>query len=426
VGVHWNVRVISLGKSEELVVMKLLNTKYSNPWLVAVILSMGLLFCQVSEAESSPTALAIRLFNRLAVQINGDDPRVAQMAGLISAGGTDNLRAAAAIPLADHKFGNTTLFSYFAPMSNLTQSVVVPLNDMILTGIAMVWNGESYKNVVAGTEEYTLNPALGLPAYNSANNNHYAAASTAGVDYVANLVSNQQTILNASTNAMMVNPDPAGLLTSNTWIQVYNFMDTNRNSVKYLALNFLGIDINNVRVQNLPWDRVNWDVDRAPGGDPNQFVVFCATCHCWIDPMRSAFNHYDAPPTNNQPGAPIYNPSAVVSKITATDNFVDGFEEGTQPGGQDEWEFRNPLSAFGWNANAPLKGNGVNSLGQALAQSSSFALNAVTRVWNQVCPNTQPDPSTMQMLGSYFGTTLNYDLRALFGEIAIRPECLGN
>src|SRR5437763_15056700 len=118
-------------------------------------------------------------------RIAGEPPAAAvlgQMAGAISGSpGQAGLLAAAAIATGAPSFYNVTLKNLVIPWTNRDQTVFAPFNDYAATVIGMSRDDLAFNTALSDDILYVVN-APGLPAPSAANNNHYAAAESNGVD----------------------------------------------------------------------------------------------------------------------------------------------------------------------------------------------------------------------------------------------------
>jgi hypothetical protein len=86
----------------------------------------------------------------------------------------------------------------------------------------------------------------------------------------------------------------------------------------------------------------------------------------------------------------------------------------------------NGNSNLGWDANTPLNGNGINSLGNMLANSQAFNSCMAQRTFQAVCKRApgSSDQADLTNIANDFKTSHNF--RRLFELIATLPECLSN
>lgn len=381
-----------------------------------------LILCVPLRADTEPKILALRLFNRLAGYISESDPRLNQMSQLIARG---SFTEAAQIATQDPQYGNLILRRYFQSMSTRELNHNVPLNVFTATGMGIVWENRSYKEIVTANAYYTLrNPTnVTLPAYSSTNSAHYEAADTGAISIAPLLQRVEPQRANYT--------DAAGLLTTDAFLRQHAIAGTNRRIIQFAYANFLGLSLDQLKDTSVPVDRVRRDVDRKPGNDPMIFQTTCRACHGHLDAAASAFNRYDA--TEREQGktitvTPSYATQAplVVPKVNLLITFPQGYIEGSNDR-TDEFEIRatqNQNAAIGWQTTS---GKGAKDFGKALSETHAFAFNAVERVWAIACnrsPSTEELPLVNDLARS-FKITLDYRLRRLFEAVAVLPECLG-
>lgn len=350
---------------------------------------------------------AARIYNRIA----GVPPSPSVLAQMITDLNANNPSAAAALATSDPNFYNVTLKNFVAPWTNRDGTVFVPLNDYTATVIGMVRDDVPFNTVLSADILYTSN-APGLPPPSVANNNHYQAADTNGVDLKATLVQTTQSAVYGLPAAAT-----AGIMTTYGGASAYFINGTNRAMFRFTMMNHLCHDMETVEDISRPTDRIRQDVARSPGGDSRVFLNSCVGCHSGMDPMAQAFAYYNFDTTA---GALQYTPGSVQAKyFINSDNFKQGF---VTP--DDSWQNRwraGPNSVLGWSANLPGSGNGAKSLGQELAGSDAFAECQVEKVFQAVCfraPANALDRSAVATIKATF-TGNGYKLKQVFADTAV-------
>src|SRR5215469_9862333 len=332
----------------------------------------------VVPAHAGVPDQAVRIYNRIA----GVPPSPSVLAQMVADINGGNANAAAALATSDPNFYNVTLKNFVAPWTNRNQTVFVPLNDYTATVIGMVRDDVPFNTVLSADILYTSN-APGLPAPSNANNNHYQAADTNGVDLKATLVQTTQSGVYGLPPAAT-----AGVMTTYGGASAYFINGTNRAMFRFTMVNHLCHDMETVQDISRPTDRIRQDVARSPGGDSRVFLNTCVGCHSGMDPMAQAFAYYNfngtvvGPGTNT--GTMEYTPGQVQPKylINAT-NFQYGF---VTP--DDSWANRwraGPNASLGWSPSLPGSGKGAQSLGTELENAQAFAQCQVTKVFQAVC-----------------------------------------
>jgi hypothetical protein len=375
----------------------------------------SVLLILATAAHAGPAEQAKRIYERIA----GEPPPPAVLTQMTSAinttPGAMGLENAAAIATSAAGFYNVTLKNMVIPWTNRDQTVFAPLNDYAATVIGMVRDNADFSTALSADILYTVN-APGLPAPSAANNDHYAAAETNGV--------NLQSALNKTTQSQtygIAATATAGLMTTRGAASAFFINGTNRAMFRFTLMNHLCHDMEQVMDTTRPTDRVRQDVARSPGGDSRIFLNQCAGCHSGMDPMAQAFAYYNFDATA---GALVYTAGVVQAKYTINaSNFPFGF---VTP--DDSWSNRwraGPNASFGWGTGAG-SGVGAKSLGQELASSDMFAQCQVTKVFQAVCfraPNSSADQATVAAIKSSFKSN-GYNLKHVFEKTA--AACAGS
>ncbi|MBI1859950.1 MAG: hypothetical protein HYR96_03410 [Deltaproteobacteria bacterium] len=377
------------------------------------VLALALFLGIAANADDAST-LALRLFSRVAgVKASMNDPRIAQMASLISAGQSFE---AADIATRDSNFLNVTAFQFFAPKSMRTEVTNSGFNDFIAMGMLVTRDDKPYTDMVQGDFTVTVNgvtAGLTGTAPNLSTNVHYTTAQTS----IANLGASLKLV----TPQRPSFPDAAGALTSWQFMEEHANMGTNRRIVQFAFQEFLCTPITAWRDSDatLSDDVITRDVDRSPGGDPVAFQTQCRVCHQVLDPLRAAFAFHDF-----SGNTPVYKATPVKLLINATVNYPDGAILGN-----DSWQNRatlNQNSQFGWQG--ALSGSGAKGFGQMIARSDRFASCAVQQVFQQIClraPNSSEMSVEISSIAKQFKSD-NYNLRNVFKRVSTLPQCMGS
>jgi hypothetical protein len=363
-------------------------------------------------AYAGPREQAKRIHDRIA-GVPPADAVLTLMAGDISGG---NPLAAAARALDHPAFYNVVLKNLVTPWTNREQTVFAPLNDYTATVIGMVRDDVPFDTALSDDILYTSN-AGGLPAYSSANNDHYEQAEIRGVDLRATLVRTTQSSLLGIPAAAT-----AGLMTTRAAAQAFFIDGTNRAMFRFTLMNHLCRDLEQVQDTSRPPDRIRQDVSRSPGGDSRIFLNSCIGCHSGMDPLAQAFAFYDFDETQNRL---VYTAGTPDPKyFNNADNFKPGF---VTP--DDRWENywrKGPNQLLGWSPALPGSGVGAKSMGQELASSDAFARCQVEKVFKAVCFRTPVNAADRNAIGGI--TTLfrtgGYRMKQVFAETAV--YCMGS
>jgi len=390
---------------------RLEGTALGRRWLAAgTACALAILAQIATPAVAGPNEQAQRIYERIA----GVPPTAAiqaQMAQAITANpGVAGLQAAAAIATSAPSFYNVTLKNMVVPWTNRDQTVFAPLNDYAATVIGMVRDNVPFNTALSADILYTVN-ASGLPAASAANNDHYAAAETNGVDLSTTLVATSQSAAYGFPTAAT-----AGLLTTRGAASAFFINGTNRAMFRFTMINHMCNDMQAFMDTTRPTDRIRQDVSRAPGGDSRIFLNNCVACHSGMDPMAQAFAYYNFDATSGQL---VYTANMVQPKYLINSyNFSPGF---VTP--DDSWSNRwraGPNSVLGWDPNLPGSGNGAKSLGQEIASSDAFAQCQVQKVFQTVCfraPTNAADLASVATMKTSFKAG-GYNLKQVFQQAA--------
>ncbi len=329
---------------------------------------------------AGPYEQARRIYERLA----GVPPSAAVLqkmaTDIISQPGQAGLVAAATVatdPQYAPDFYDVTLKEFINPWTNRNQSVFAPFNDYTATVIGMVRDDVPFNTVLSADILYTVN-APGLPAPSAANNNHYATAEANGVDFSTAADSRPPRPAVYGTPAQRrpraYGPRAAGAA-------AFFISGTNRAQFRFTMINYLCHDMQRSWTpRGRPTASARtWRARRAAtaGSSSNN----CVGCHSGMDPMAQAFAYYNFNTTTNQM---VYTPGQVQPKyLNNPQNFPWGF---VTP--DDSWSNRwrtGPNADLGWDTSLPGSGQGAESLGQELENTTAFANCQVVKVFQTVC-----------------------------------------
>jgi len=361
---------------------------------------------------------AKRIHDRLTGVAPSETVLDAMEQAIINNGGVEAARIAmdpAQDPLAVN-FYNVTLKNFASPWTNEEQSVFVPLNDYSATVIGMIRDNESFDQVLYGDILYKGAPGLANVApYSPANNDHYRDLEDKHLDLSSTSVlqKNEQHTLNGiPANAT------AGVLTSRAAAEAFFVAGTNRAMFRFTLINHLCTDLEPLKDNTRPPDRIRQDVSRSPGGDSRIFLNSCVGCHSGMDPMAQAFAYYDY---DEAGGALLYTPGSVQAKyLINSDNFSYGYV--TPDDHWDNYWRSGPNANLGWDPGASGSGVGAKSLGQELAHSEAFARCQGIKVYRTVCLS-DPSESDLTSLLAASGFETSYNMKDLFANAA--AACMG-
>ncbi|MEO0974415.1 MAG: hypothetical protein AAFX85_15100, partial [Pseudomonadota bacterium] len=316
---------------------------------------LGLMFVGVI-AYAGPREQAQRMHNRLA----GVPPSQAvldQMAARIESGDTTG---AAELAMENDAFYNVTLKNWISPWTNEEREVFVPLNDYTATVIGMVRDDVPFNTLFSADILYVGSNGSGLPAYSMSSNAHYEEMESRNLPL--------QSVLERRTQTAMTDLPPqaiAGIFTTRQAGQAYFVQGTNRAMLRFMLIDHLCRDLEQVQDTTRTPDRIRQDVSRSPGGDSRVFLNNCVSCHSGMDPLAGAFAYYDYDLDLErvvysggqvQPKYSLNNTTFAPGYITTDDSWRNYWREGIN-------------AALGWSASLPGGGNGAASLGEELANS---------------------------------------------------------
>jgi hypothetical protein len=372
------------------------------------LLALTALITLAADAGAGAREQAKRIHDRIA----GVPPSAAtlnDMAADISAG---NPLEAAMTALEAPSFYNVTLKNFAAPWTNRDQSVFVPLNDYTATVIGMVRDDVAFNTLLSANLVYIGAAGLGLPPYSMTSNAHYQAMEDQGVDLQANLVATAQTAVTDLPESAV-----AGVMTTRAAAEAFFVAGTNRAMLRFMVLNHLCRELEEIKDTTLPVDRIRQDVSRSPGGDSRIFMNNCVGCHSGMDPLAQAFAYYNF---DAAAGRLFYTQDQVQPKyLINADNFKPGYV--TPDDGWDNYWRHGQNRLLGWSGALPGSGRGARSLGVELGASEAFAQCQVQKVFRNVClrdPVNTADRSQIDaMVTSFKGN--GYRLKRVFAEAAV-------
>jgi hypothetical protein len=377
----------------------------------AVLLALSVAMQPLMPALAGPNEQAKRLFDR----ITGTPPSAAVLSQMSADISGNNATAAAQLAMQDPNFYNVTLRNFAAPMTNVAQSMFVPLNDYTATIIGMVRDNVPFNTVLSADLLYTGNVS-GAPAYSPANNNHYQYLDSNNADLSTVLVSQQQSSLTGIPSAAT-----AGVLTTYAGASAFFSMGTNRRMLRFTMINYMCNDLNTIEDITRPPDRIRQDPSRSPGGDSRTFLNTCIGCHSGMDALAGAFAYYDFPTTAGQL---VYTPGSVQMKyaintanfpyghVTIDDSWINYWRSG-------------PNALLGWSSSLPGSGNGAKAFGQEIESSTQFATCQVQKVFQAMClraPGNAADRAKVSQITADFVSS-NYNMKTVFAESAV--YCMG-
>jgi hypothetical protein len=309
--------------------------------------------------------------------------------------------------------------------------VFEPLNDYSATVIGLVRDEIDFRQILQTDVLYVGADSLGLPAYQSNNNEHYLALERQAVDLAQYLEPRSQSSLNN-----IPSDAAAGVMTSRAAAKAFFYLGTNRAMFRFTLMNQLCTDLEPLQDITMPTGRIRQDVSRSPGGDSRIFNNRCVGCHAGMDPMAQAFAYYDYQfsDEDGSNGRIFYQQSGTQNSTTQSrvqpkyhinaGSFPYGYRTS-----DDSWvnywrEGQN--QALGWDNSLPGSGSGAKSLGEELANTTAFAQCQVKKVFRAVClrePQSLSDVNALHTITDSFRAT-GYVLKQVFADTA--TYCMGD
>lgn len=381
------------------------------------------------SAHSGSLEQAKRLHDRLA-GVPASESKLNEMVTLI-----DNNQAidAAYLAMASPDFYRTTLKLFATPWTNIEQDVFLPLNDYSATIIGMVRDDIDFRQILQADITYVGDNSLNLPAVSLTDNAHYQTLDEEFIDLSEQLIQVPQSSINGlPSNAT------AGVLTSRAAAKAFFYLGTNRAMLRFTLMNHLCTDLEPLKDNTRPPDRIRQDVSRSPGGDSRLFLNNCLACHSGMDPLAQAFAYYEYEfDQDNDPigenGQLIYNAQGTIDSRTGTRVQAKYHNNNTTfPFGfiteNDQWQNywrEGSNQRLGWDATLSGNGQGAKSLGQELANSDAFAQCQVKKVFKNVClrePESEADLTAITTATTSFKQN-DYQLKRVFAEVG--NYCMG-
>ncbi len=417
--------------------------------LLVIFAVVGMLGQSTAEAQTVEEKLALTIYRRVAgVKIGLDDARIQQMAQLIR---EQKMEQAAAIPAEDSNFYGITVREFAAKMSNRDLVVSAPLTDFVATIVGMARDGVDAREMLTGDFYYAADPSKVMNVPNNdvddflTSNNHYEFLEDNAVDLKDALIRVDGQKLVGNAGAAVAHRDPAGVLTSRSFMAAHAIDGTNRRLVEYTFKSFTCLEINQWADTSVSDIYVGRDVERFPEGSNNRFQATCKGCHSGMDSMRPAFalvdfddgylkhadlqTPVDITQRNNPDNDEVNDDEIAVDnwgvpyKFTrATDTFPEGYIVK-----DDSWVNLATTSKhdklFGYRS--ATSGNGMGDLGKMVSESRGFSSCMVQRAFESVCKRSlkQNEDALKRLLTDKFEG--DYDLKKLFVSVASRMECVG-
>lgn len=371
------------------------------------IFFMSSLILLSAQTLAGPRERAWKMHNRLA----GVPPKqevLDEMTSLISSGDAEG---AAHLAMQNPSFYNITLKNWIKPWSNRDQTPRVPMNDYVATILGVIRDNTPFDKILYDDVIYVLADVARpqtLEGYSNSNNNHYRDAENRNIDFSDpnnGLVSRSQSSVTGLASTAV-----AGVTTTRNSGVNYFQAGTNRRVNRFIFMNYLCKDYEDLHDITIPDFRVARDVERNPGGDSRTYKNRCVGCHAGQDGLRGAYAYYNF---NND--MLTYSPGQVQGKFNQNNYFAQGFVTT-----DDNWI---NLWATGQNANVgwrgAMSGNGAQSIGRMFAKSRAFSQCMAKRVFKLVCMRdvvSAADVSRVSQMATEFELGDNYSMKNLIAK----------
>lgn len=381
-------------------------------------------------------------------KVPGDDPLIKQMEQLILKG---KRQEAAELALSHQGFLNVTVKQMGLKMSTREETTRVDLNDFTASIIGVTRDDQDARTLLTGNFFYmgdstklpssaTVRSAMVADLLNS--NNHYKDLDKASIDLgkVLKRVEGQK-IYSQAAQAAVANPDPAGVLTSRSFLSSHVIAGTNRRAVEYTFREFMCTTIEEWADAQAPSGRIGRDIDRNPGGSSAKFETSCKACHSVMDGFRGAFAFWNFQFDREKGIAWVANSMAetsldplgfLSSKVAKKLNHNESVYPGGYVTADNSWQ-NNAINTannarFGWRGTSAVirSGRGVAGLGAVVADSRRFSECMVKRVFESTC---RPRVLSFKEQAYFVMDQANqfessgYKLRSLFARVVASKEC---
>jgi hypothetical protein len=338
-------------------------------------------------------------------------------------------------------FYTTTLKNWATPWTNESQDSFAPLNDYSATVIGIARDNLDFREILSGDIIYTGNVS-GIPGYSGSDNNHYEFLESSGANLGdANILQQQ---FQSSVTGLPAE-GVAGVMTTRAAARAFFVDGTNRAMFRFTLINHLCMDLEQLKDNSRPTDRIRQDVSRGPGGDSTLFLNQCVSCHSGMDPMAQAFAYYEFPypdetaapnlglEERKDQGQLVYTAGQVQGKyLINSATFAPGYVTPNHHW-TNYWRLGENSARIGWRNPAGnsgtmdlavnpafAEGDGAASMGGELANSEAFSHCQVKKVFRSVCLREPRDtvPESAAYTGFVDSFNAAHDIKQTFAEVA--------
>jgi hypothetical protein len=386
----------------------------SPQWPMAALAILAIISLAL-PATAGPREQARRMHDRL-VGVSPDEDKLSDMVDLIIGG---EFVAAAELAMDHRIFYSSTLKNFVTPWTNVSGSVFAPLNDYTATVIGMIRDDVPFDEVLSADLVYVGAAGVVTADYSHSDNTHYEQLESRRIDLSDDtlLVGVPQSTLPGS---VLTATDAAGVTTTRAAGEAYFSAGTNRRMWRFISMNYLCRDLEDMKDTTRPIERIRQDVSRSPGGDSQLFHNHCSGCHSGMDPLAQAFAYYN---WDDELGRVVFTRGAVQPKY-----FINGavfpFGYETPDDRWDNYWREGPNAALVWGGSA-AGGYGPQSLGREVTSSRAFSICQAEKVFAQVCfrpVSSSDDADEIERIADVFEAN-NYSLKSVFAETAV--VCMG-
>ncbi len=378
---------------------------------VAVFVSLGLFLVSPASAAPADRERAKKIHDRLV----GAPPDPGTLNLMETDVMNGDLMGAAARAMTHPDFYRVSLKNWVTPWTNVDRTAIAPLNDYSATVIGMIRDDVPFNEVLTADLVYVGQNVPGLTAYSHTDNQHYEELENGAVDLSDPNVFTGVT-QSGLPGAQLFDTETGGVVTTRAAGEAFFSMGTNRRMWRYTAINFLCRDMEDLRDNTRPADRIRQDLTRSPGGDSLLYHNECSACHTGMDPLSGAYAFYDY---DMAQGRVVYTRGMVQPKMVMNANIAPfGYETV-----DDRWDnfWREGSNALlDWRAPAS-GGFGVKSMGAEVAGSYAFSVCQVEKAFEHVCfrpPNDMADVAQVDLVATEFEAE-NYNMKNVFAKLAV-------
>ncbi len=381
------------------------------------IAPIALLACLTlaGPALAGPREQAKRMHDRLV----GTPPAAAVLDSMAAKIAVGDAIGAAYDAMDEPAFYRVSLKNFATPWTNVERSVFADLNDYTATVIGMIRDEVPFDQVLSADLVYVGTQVT--PGYSHTNNDHYRELESRRVDLSDPALFDA--VPQSSLPGSQLSPaDTAGVITTRAAGEAFFSAGTNRRMWRFIGINHLCRDMEELKDVTRAVDRIRQDVSRSPGGDSSIFTNHCTGCHSGMDAVAGAFAFFEWDAGQErvvftrgsvQPKHLINANTFPFGHVTLDDSWLNYWREGTYAG-------------LGWDTALGGTGFGPKSLGEEVAGSRAFSTCQVRKAFEHVCfrpPNSAQDVAEIERIADVFEAQ-TYSMKRVFAETA--AYCMGN